>query len=111
MLLQVALEKKLVLADSDQDMIVMLHEIGYRKEGQVRKITSQLVVKGDDSLRTAMAKTVGLPLAMAALLLLQKKIGLRGLQIPTHADIYVPVLQALQKEGIKFSETDSLVAP
>jgi saccharopine dehydrogenase (NADP+, L-glutamate forming) len=111
MLLQVALEKKLVLADSDQDMIVMLHEIGYRKEGQVRKITSQLVVKGDDSLRTAMAKTVGLPLAMAALLLLQKKIGLRGLQIPTHADIYVPVLQALQKEGIKFSETDTLVAP
>jgi saccharopine dehydrogenase (NADP+, L-glutamate forming) len=84
----------------------MLHEIGYRKEGQDRKITSQLVVTGDDSRSTAMAKTVGLPLAMAALLLLQEKIRLRGMQIPTHPDIYTPVLQALKKEGIAFTDTD-----
>jgi saccharopine dehydrogenase (NADP+, L-glutamate forming) len=106
LLLQEALEKKLVLAQGDRDMIVMLHEIGYRKEGQDRKITSQLVVTGDDSRSTAMAKTVGLPLAMAALQLLQEKIRLRGMQIPTHPEIYTPVLQALKKEGITFTDTD-----
>lgn len=103
-LLQQALEKKLALSDSDRDMIMMLHEIVYRSEGQDYKVTSQLVVKGDDPLRTAMAKTVGLPLAMAALLLLQEKISVRGLHIPTHQEIYVPVLEALQKEGIKFND-------
>lgn len=106
MLLQEALEKKLVLADSDRDMIVMLHEIGYRKEEQGRKICSQLVVKGDDSHRTAMAKTVGLPLAISALLLLQEKIKVRGVQIPISPEIYSPLLQALRTEGIEFTETD-----
>jgi saccharopine dehydrogenase (NADP+, L-glutamate forming) len=69
------------------------------------------VVKGDDPLRTAMAKTVGLPLAMAALLLLKEKITLRGIQIPTHKEIYIPVLQDLQREGIEFTETHSRIEP
>lgn len=107
LLLQKALEKKLVLHATDRDMIIMLHEIGYRLEGREHVIKSQLVVKGDDPVRTAMAKTVGLPLAMAALLLLQNKITLRGLQIPTQKEIYEPVLLKLQEEGIEFSETDS----
>jgi len=68
-----------------------------------------LIVKGEDPLRTAMAKTVGLPLAMAALLILQDKISLRGLQIPTHSEIYQPVLQSLKEEKIEFSETDLAV--
>ncbi|MFM8806892.1 MAG: saccharopine dehydrogenase C-terminal domain-containing protein, partial [Sphingomonadales bacterium] len=110
-LLQEALEKKLVLTNNDRDMIVMLHEIGYRVEEQERKITSQLVVKGDDARRTAMAKTVGLPLGISALLLLQEKISLRGVQIPTHQEIYLPVLQVLKKEGIAFTENDGPLIP
>ena len=110
-LLQHALEKKLALDSSDRDMIIMLHEIIYRKAGQDHKVVSQLVVKGDDPLRTAMAKTVGLPLAMAALLLLKEKITLRGIQIPTHKEIYIPVLQDLQREGIEFTETHSRIEP
>ncbi|NDF97852.1 MAG: saccharopine dehydrogenase [Chitinophagia bacterium] len=106
LLLQRALEKKLLLREGDRDMIVMLHEIGYSIAGQKREVVSQLVVKGEDQVRTAMAKTVGLPLAMAAILLLQNKITLRGLQIPTHREIYEPVMLALKNEGIVFSETD-----
>jgi saccharopine dehydrogenase-like NADP-dependent oxidoreductase len=106
LLLQRALEKKLLLQEGDRDMIVMLHEIGYSIAGEKREVISQLVVKGEDQVRTAMAKTVGLPLAMAAILLLQNKITLRGLQIPTHREIYEPVMLALKNEGIVFSETD-----
>lgn len=109
LLLQRALEKKLLLQEGDRDMIIMLHEIAYTISGENREVVSQLVVKGEDQVRTAMAKTVGLPLAMAAILLLQDKIALRGLQIPTHREIYEPVMQALKNEGIAFSETDRTV--
>ena len=109
LLLQRALEKKLLLQEGDRDMIIMLHEIAYAISGENREVVSQLVVKGEDQVRTAMAKTVGLPLAMAAILLLQDKIALRGLQIPTHREIYEPVMQALKNEGIAFSETERSV--
>lgn len=109
LLLQLALEKKLALSQNDRDMIIMRHEIGYDLSGTSRQVVSQLIVKGEDPLRTAMAKTVGLPLAMAALLILQDKISPRGLQIPTHSEIYQPVLQSLKEEKIEFSETDLAV--
>lgn len=109
LLLQLALEKKLALSQNDRDMIIMRHEIGYDLSGTSRQVVSQLIVEGEDPLRTAMAKTVGLPLAMAALLILQDKISLRGLQIPTHSEIYQPVLQSLKEEKIEFSETDLAV--
>ena len=51
-------------------MIVMLHEIEYTINGKRNSIHSSLVVKGDDSIHTAMAKTVGLPLGIAAKLIL-----------------------------------------
>ncbi|MFM7646018.1 MAG: saccharopine dehydrogenase C-terminal domain-containing protein, partial [Sphingomonadales bacterium] len=105
-LLQIALEKKLRLEPTDRDMIIMLHEIGYHCMGKDRLIKSQLLVKGDDAIHTAMAKTVGLPLAIAGLLILQEKISLRGLQIPIHREIYEPVLRQLKEEGIEFSEID-----
>jgi saccharopine dehydrogenase-like NADP-dependent oxidoreductase len=102
--LQFALERKLALSDSDKDMIVMLHEIEYEQDGQHKKVQSCLVVKGEDHLRTAMAKTVGLPLGIAAKLVLQGKIGLTGLHIPVLAEIYEPVLKELEELGIRFDE-------
>lgn len=102
--LQWLLETKLVLHPSDKDMIVMLHEIGFTLNGQAKSIQSSLVVKGTDALRTAMAKTVGLPLGIAAKLLIENKIQLRGLQIPTSPEIYRPVLAELEAMGICFQE-------
>jgi saccharopine dehydrogenase-like NADP-dependent oxidoreductase len=61
-------------------------------------------VKGEDSLRTAMAKTVGLPLGIAAKLILNGTITLRGLHIPILPEIYEPVLKELADNGIVFVE-------
>ncbi len=106
-LLQVAVETKLSLQPGDKDMIVMLHEFGYEEAGKPVNIQSSLVVKGEDSLRTAMAKTVGLPLAIAAKLILKGKLKLTGLHIPTSEEIYEPVLKELAENGISFTESDA----
>lgn len=103
-LLQFALEKKLVLYPQDKDMIVMLHEFSYMNQGKEAGVSSALVVKGEDSLRTAMAKTVGLPLGIAARLILNGTIQMTGLHIPTSKHIYEPVLTELKQYGISFEE-------
>jgi saccharopine dehydrogenase-like NADP-dependent oxidoreductase len=63
-------------------------------------------VPGQDETQTAMAKTVGLPLGIAAKLLLQGKIRKRGLAIPIHEEIYAPVLSELNTLGIVFVESE-----
>jgi saccharopine dehydrogenase-like NADP-dependent oxidoreductase len=109
-ILQFAAEKKLGLRADDKDMIVMLHEFEYESNssgepGKKSEIRSSLVVKGENSLHTAMAKTVGLPLGIAAKLILKGEIQITGLHIPTVKEIYEPVLKELELQGIKFSET------
>ena len=74
-------------------------------EGKKNEIMSTLIVKGEDALRTVMAKTVGLPLGIATKLILQEKIKLTGLHIPTVKEIYEQVLPELELHGIKFNET------
>jgi len=103
-ILQFAVEKKLALRPYDKDMIVMLHEVEYTVNGQRSMVNSSLVVKGENSLRTAMAKTVGLPLGIAAKLILNGKIKLTGLHIPVAKEIYEPVLKELEQYDVKFNE-------
>lgn len=104
LILQYLLEKKLLMKPDDKDMIIMLHEIEYSVNETNKKTTSCLMVKGEDRLHTAMAKTVGLPLAIAAKLILENKISLTGLHIPVIPEIYSPVLKELEINGIKFNE-------
>ena len=103
-LLQFVLEKKLVMKPEDKDMIIMLHEIEYSINGKNKKTRSCLIVKGEDQIHTAMAKTVGLPLGIAAKLILENKIKITGLHIPVIPEIYEPVLKELEINGIKFNE-------
>jgi saccharopine dehydrogenase-like NADP-dependent oxidoreductase len=105
--LQFLLEKYLMLNKEDKDMVVMQHEIVYERNGKKQEVKSVLIVKGKDSMHTAMAMTVGLPLGIAAKLILQEKIKLKGLHIPVLPQIYEPVLQELQKHGIAFREQAS----
>ena len=104
--LQFALENKLALKPDDKDMIVMMHEIKFRIQNSESIVKSLLVVKGEDSLRTAMAKTVGLPLGIATKLILNGTIKLKGLHIPTQKEIYEPVLNELEAHGIQFQDTN-----
>ncbi|WP_121356118.1 saccharopine dehydrogenase C-terminal domain-containing protein [Flavisolibacter nicotianae] len=102
--LQFALEKKLLLQPEDRDMVVMLHELEYTNGSGRKKTTSTFLLKGDNAVHTAMAKTVGLPLAVAAKLILNGTIQTKGLQIPVSKEIYEPVLQELRGAGIHFTE-------
>lgn len=103
-LLQHLLEKNLVMKATDKDMIIMLHEIQFVMNGENKETRSCLIVKGYDKIHTAMAKTVGLPLGIAAKLMLENKIRLTGLHIPVVPEIYEPVLHELELNGIKFNE-------
>lgn len=103
-ILQFAMENKLVLDADDKDMIVMLHEIEFGVGSSKSGVRSTLIVEGEDNLRTAMAKTVGLPLGIAAKLILNGQINLKGLHIPTKKEIYEPVLKELEECGIRFNE-------
>lgn len=102
--LQFVLENKLYLLKDDKDMIVMLHEFDYTVNGQPATINSSLIVKGENNLHTAMAKTVGLPLGIAAKLILDGTITTTGLHIPIVKEIYEPVLKELEQYDIKFNE-------
>jgi saccharopine dehydrogenase-like NADP-dependent oxidoreductase len=103
-ILQYLLETKLAMQPRDKDMIVMLHEFEYELAGKKNMLQSSLIVTGEDSLQTAMAKTVGLPLGIAAKLILNGDLKVRGLHIPISKEIYEPVLAELEKFGITFKE-------
>ena len=93
------------LETHDKDMIVMYHEFKYVNKSSIEnKIISTMGCTGEDSTYTAMAKTVGLPLAIACLLILNKEINLTGIQTPINKEIYDPVLQELENFGIFFNE-------
>jgi saccharopine dehydrogenase-like NADP-dependent oxidoreductase len=109
-ILQHLLEQKWKLEDSDKDMIVMQHQFEYLLDRKKVLNTSSLVVKGENSIYTAMSKTVGLPAAIAALLILNKKIELKGVQIPVQSSIYEPVLHELKKFQIDFKESSTMLA-
>lgn len=103
-ILQHILEQKWSMKPNDKDMIVMWHKIGFVKEGQKFITESSMVVKGDDQHHTAMAKTVGLPLAIATRMILEENITNRGVLLPLAKSIYQPVLSELEKNGISFNE-------
>jgi saccharopine dehydrogenase (NADP+, L-glutamate forming) len=106
-ILQHLLETRLAMRPADRDMIVMVHEIGYRREGRAYQARSVLRIEGTDSVHTAMARTVGLPLGIAAVLVLEGKMPLTGLHIPILPEIYDPVMQELERQGIRFEHTET----
>ena len=82
----------------------MWHNVAYTKNGESHTVESSLVCEGEDRQHTAMAKTVGLPVAIAVKLILSNIIKLKGVQIPTKKEIYNPVLEELAKNGVNFIE-------
>tara|TARA_R110000796_G_scaffold250788_4_gene380672 strand:- start:25289 stop:26662 length:1374 start_codon:yes stop_codon:yes gene_type:complete len=105
-ILQSILEDSWTLADNEKDMIVMYHKFGYEINGEKKQIDANMVVIGENRVHTAMAKTVGLPVAIATLLILNKKITTPGVQIPLHKEVYTPILKELTTYGIIFNEKE-----
>lgn len=105
-ILEKILADKWTLQPTDKDMIVMYHKFGYELDGKQFQIDSKMVCIGDDQTYTAMAKTVGLPVAMATLLILNKKITTIGVQLPIKKEVYQPILTELETLGVVFKETN-----
>ena len=105
-ILQKILMDSWTLREQDRDMIVMYHKFGFEKDGKKRQIESNMVVVGDDQTYTAMAKTVGLPVAIATLGILNGRISTPGVQLPISREVYDPILKELKQYGVVFKEKE-----
>lgn len=103
-ILEKILSDSWTLEPNDKDMIVMYHKFGYKLNGEKKQIDSKMVCIGDDQTYTAMAKTVGLPVAMATLLILNGKITTPGVRLPIKKEVYEPILKELEEYGVIFNE-------
>ncbi|MBK7853777.1 MAG: saccharopine dehydrogenase [Bacteroidetes bacterium] len=109
-ILQQLLEKKWALQPLDLDQIVMSHIFVYNDiKGKKHQLTSNLIVTGEDASYTAMAKTVGLPLAIAVKNILNGAIKLKGVVIPNHVSVYDHTLKELEKYGITFNDSGGII--
>lgn len=102
--LQSILEEKWKLSPGDKDMVVMVHEIEYEGNGKQHQLQSSMVYIGKDEEHTAMAITVGLPVAMVTRMILNKQVKRKGVLMPVYPEIYNPILAELKDYGIEFKE-------
>jgi alpha-aminoadipic semialdehyde synthase len=103
------MEEKLAYSGNEQDMVLLHHEVEveFLESKRIEKHTATLLEFGDiknGQTTTAMAKTVGIPAAIGALLLIEDKIKTRGVLRPLEAEVYLPALDILQAYGIKLME-------
>ena len=105
-MLQKILENKWSLSPDDKDMIVMWHKFNFILDNKLKEINSHMVYIGKDDQFTAMSDTVGIPVGIAAKMLLNNKIKSRGVLLPIYKDIYNPVLKELEEYGIRFKEKE-----
>jgi saccharopine dehydrogenase-like NADP-dependent oxidoreductase len=103
-ILQELLERKWKLMPGDKDRIVMQHRFEYTMQQKKHTIISSFVIDGEDEIHTAMAKTVGLPAAIAVRRILSGELKRTGVCVPVTEDIYAPVLKELENFGIRFDE-------
>ena len=104
------LKKKWSLSPEDRDMVVMWHKFDFLDAGKARQIQSTMVAIGDNEIDTAMSKTVGLPVGIAAKMILKGEIQLSGVHIPNQKAIYGPILDALSGMGIELNEKETSLA-
>ncbi len=98
------MQSRLQYGPDERDMIVLQHRFEAEYPDSREEIISTLVDYGIPGGGSAMARTVGLPMAVAAKLILQKNIRLKGLHIPVRTEIYLPILEELKSHNISFQE-------
>ena len=105
-LLEKLLAEKWKLVEGDKDMLVMYHEFEYKHEGKEHKVISSMINIGEDQMYTSMSNTVGLPVAIAAKMILKGDLLEKGVTLPIHAAIYEPILEELEQFNIRFEEQE-----
>lgn len=107
LILERLLLEKWALQPNDQDMVIMQHVFEYELNRKKKKLTSTLVMKGQNGTETAMSTLVGLPLGIFVKLLMQGKISTTGVNIPTMPEVYEPIMQELAEYGVRFIEEEA----
>jgi len=100
---------KMLLDDSERDMIVMHHEFVAEYPSKKEYITSTLVDYGIPDGDSSIARTVALPAAIAVKMILHNEINIKGVHIPVIPEIYNPILDELEKMKIKFEEKSETI--
>src|SRR5690606_37901664 len=95
-----------MLEEDDKDMSVMYHKFSYKLNGNMHQMESTMVSLSEDQTYMAMAKTLGLPVAIATLAILNEKITTPGVQIPITKEVYGPILKELEEFDIIFTEKE-----
>jgi hypothetical protein len=103
--LQNILQEKWKLNESDKDEVLMVHKIYYTLNNNQFKYVATLRIIGEGGAHTAMAKTVGLPLALGAIAILDGSIKERGCLMPFNVVWGKQILLQLEELGIQFIET------
>ncbi|KAL5853659.1 hypothetical protein ACOSQ3_008777 [Xanthoceras sorbifolium] len=103
------MEERLAYSSTEQDMVLLYHEVEVefpdgRPTENHRATLLEFGETKNGKMTTAMALTVGVPAAIAALLLLENKIKTRGVLRPIEPEVYVPALEILEAYGIKLVE-------
>lgn len=97
--------QKMQYAPGERDMLVLQHQFEAEYSDRRERITSTMVDFGQPHGYTSMARTVGLPAAIAVKLILHGDITLTGVQVPVVPELYNPVLDELEALGIHFEES------
>lgn len=98
------LTEKLSYREGEKDMVILRDEVLASVGGRRERHISVLIDYGEIGKDTAVARTVSLPAACAVKLIIDGEIKERGVHIPTHPDIYEPVLDELKNLGIEMRE-------
>ena len=100
---------KMSLGKEERDMVVMMHTfLASYPDGKKEVIKSRMLDFGTPATDTSVARTVALPAAIAAKMILNGKINIKGVYRPVLPEIYNPVLDELEKIGIKMIEDYNL---
>lgn len=99
--------EKLPYREGERDMVVLEHRFGVETaDGASRRFVERMVTFGTAGDESAMARTVGLPAALATGLVLDGKLRLRGVQIPVAEEIALPILRGLRERGLEIGEPE-----
>lgn len=96
--------RKMMLPQGARDMVMLLHSFVVEKADGIKEIVRSRLLNFSTETDTAIARTVSLPAAIAAKLILEGKIKETGTRIPVLKSIYQPVLAELERMGISAVE-------
>jgi hypothetical protein len=97
--------EKMWLENNERDMIVMQHLfLASHSDGKKEVISSRMLDFGSPATNTSIARTVALPAAMAVKMILTGKITINGVYRPVLPEIYNPILDELEVNGIRMDE-------